>query len=86
MQEALQDENFAFHLIFSDKATFHLISKVNRHNFHICGMSNHILKILTSNTLSFIQSTYSLKLTYHQTIISKYPTNGILINILSIDF
>jgi len=32
MQEAMQDENFASRLVFSDEANFHLNGKVNRHN------------------------------------------------------
>lgn len=40
MQEAMQDENFASRLVFSDEATFHVNGKVNRHNVRIWGTNN----------------------------------------------
>lgn len=40
MQEAMQDENFASRLVFSDEASFHLSGKVNRHNVRIWGTTN----------------------------------------------
>jgi hypothetical protein len=33
-------DDFLRHLVFSDKATFHLSGKVNRHNVHIWGMED----------------------------------------------
>lgn len=44
MQEAMQDENVASCLIFSDEAICHLSGKVNRHNVCISGTNNpHII-------------------------------------------
>jgi hypothetical protein len=40
MQEAVEDDDFASRLVFSDEATFHLSGKVNRHNLRIWGMEN----------------------------------------------
>ena len=40
MQEALEDEDFAAKLIFSDECTFHLSGVVNRHNVRIWGSQN----------------------------------------------
>ncbi|KAL4104006.1 hypothetical protein QTP88_019319 [Uroleucon formosanum] len=40
MQEAMQDENFASRLVFSNEASFHLSGKVNRHNVRIWGTTN----------------------------------------------
>ncbi|PNF20161.1 hypothetical protein B7P43_G00613 [Cryptotermes secundus] len=40
MQEAMEDEDFAAKLIFSDEATFNLSGKVNRHNVRLWGTEN----------------------------------------------
>ncbi|PNF14136.1 hypothetical protein B7P43_G18364, partial [Cryptotermes secundus] len=40
MQKALEDEDFAAKLIFSDEATFHLSGMVNRHNVRLWGTEN----------------------------------------------
>ncbi|PNF28323.1 hypothetical protein B7P43_G03472, partial [Cryptotermes secundus] len=40
MQQALEDEDFASKLIFSDEATFRLSGKVNRHNVKLWGTEN----------------------------------------------
>lgn len=40
MQEALEDEDFATKLIFSDEATFHLSGNVNHHNVQFWGTEN----------------------------------------------
>ena len=40
MQEKLEDEKFDDQLVFSDKATFHINDKVNKHNTHIWGTEN----------------------------------------------
>jgi hypothetical protein len=37
MHEAMEDDEFAGKLIFSDEATFHLSGKVNRHNVRVWG-------------------------------------------------
>ena len=40
MQEKLEDDGFDDRLIFSDKATFHVNGKVNKHNTRIWGTEN----------------------------------------------
>lgn len=40
MQQAMENEEFANCLVFSDEATFHLNGKVNRHNVRIWSMEN----------------------------------------------
>lgn len=40
MQEALEDEDLATKLIFSDEATFHLSGNVNHHNVQFWGTEN----------------------------------------------
>ena len=37
-------EGFDDHLVFSDKATFHLTGKVNKHNTHIWGTEHSMLE------------------------------------------
>ena len=37
MQAMLEEDGFDDRLVFSDKATFHLTGKVNKHNTCICG-------------------------------------------------
>ena len=38
MQETCEDDDIRNKLVFSDKATFHLIAKINWHNVQIWGM------------------------------------------------
>jgi hypothetical protein len=40
MQEAMEDDDFAPRLVFSDEAIFHLSGKANHHNLRIWGMEN----------------------------------------------
>ena len=37
IQEKLEEDEFMKHLVFSDKATFHMNGKVNNHNVRIHG-------------------------------------------------
>jgi hypothetical protein len=39
-QQRLEEDRIAKKLVFSDKATFHVWGKVNRHNVHIWGTEN----------------------------------------------
>ncbi|CAH2000060.1 unnamed protein product [Acanthoscelides obtectus] len=40
MKEAMEDDEFANCLVFSDEATFHLSGRVNSHNIRIWGTEN----------------------------------------------
>ena len=40
MQDAMKEEGFLDHVVFSDESTFHISGKVNRHNVRIWGTEN----------------------------------------------